>query len=120
RVARAVVVGAGVGGLAAAVRLAAAGHRVTLVEAQADLGGRARQLRDAGFTWDMGPTIVTAPHLLRSLWREAGRRLEDDVELVRLDPYYEIRFRGGGRFAYGGPTMEEEIDGIEPGGAAAY
>jgi phytoene desaturase len=118
--ARAVVVGAGVGGLAASMRLAAAGHAVTLVEAQADLGGRAGQLRDGGFSWDTGPTIVTAPHLLRGLWGAAGRRLEDDLELIALDPYYEIRFRGGGRFAYGGPAMEDEIARFEPGDVAGY
>ena len=118
--ARAVVIGAGIGGLATAVRLAAAGHRVILVEAQPDLGGRARQLRDGGFSWDMGPTIITAPHLLRALWQAAGRRLEDDVDLVPLDPYYEIRFHDGSRFSYGGPAIEDEIARFEQGDVAGY
>jgi len=119
-VARAVVIGAGIGGLAAAIRLAAGGHRVTLVEAQPDLGGRARQLRDGGFTWDMGPTIVTAPHLLDALWRAAGRRLSDDLDLTPLQPFYEIRFRDGRRFAYGGPGMLDEIARFDAGDVVGY
>ena len=72
---RIVVVGAGLGGLAAAIRLQAAGHAVTLVEKRAQLGGRAGQLKADGYTFDMGPSIITAPHLLRDLWSSAGARL---------------------------------------------
>jgi phytoene desaturase len=96
-----VVVGAGLGGLAAAVRLQAGGHQVTLVEAGESLGGRSSQIRADGFTFDTGPTIVTAPHLLERLWRTAGRSLERDVELLPLRPFYEVRFRDGSCFRYG-------------------
>ena len=70
-----IVIGAGFGGLATAIRLQAAGCQVTLVEAQEHLGGRASQLQMAGFTFDMGPTLITAPALLEDLWHLAGRDL---------------------------------------------
>jgi choline dehydrogenase-like flavoprotein len=62
------VIGGGFGGLAVAIRLQAAGHAATLVEARERLGGRAYQLKDNGFTFDMGPTLISAPHLLDDLW----------------------------------------------------
>ena len=99
--ARIVVVGAGLGGLAAAVRLQATGHRVKLIEARAALGGRAGQIREGGYTFDTGPTIVTAPELLERVWHAAGRALADDLDLIPLRPFYEIRFRDGSRFRYG-------------------
>lgn len=99
---RAVVIGGGLGGLAAAIRLQAGGRRVTLVESRDQLGGRASQLRDLGYTFDLGPTIITAPHLLDGLWATAGRDVRADVELIPLRPYYQIRFRGDPtRFDYG-------------------
>jgi phytoene desaturase len=105
---RLVVVGAGLGGLAAAIRLQAAGHAVTLVEKRAQPGGRAGQLRAGGYTFDTGPSILTAPHLLRELWSSAGARLEDDVELVPITPYYRIYFAEGRHFDYGGAP--EQVD----------
>ncbi len=82
-----IVIGGGFGGLAAAIRLQAAGHAVTLVEAREHLGGRASQLKQDGFTFDMGPTLITAPYLLDDLWAAAGRSLEEDVHLVPLSPF---------------------------------
>ena len=117
--ARIVVIGAGLGGLAAAIRLQAAGHRVSLVEAGPRLGGRAGQIRDAGYTFDMGPTIITAPSLLEDLWRVAGRDLRAAVELVPLRPYYQIRFRDGTRFEYG-PDIEAEVARISPRDVPGY
>ncbi len=96
---RAVVIGAGFGGLAAAVRLAARGLSVTVVDRLDAPGGRATALRRDGYRFDLGPTIVTAPHLFHELWALAGRRMEDDVRLVPLDPFYEIRFDDGSRFS---------------------
>ncbi len=80
------VIGSGLGGLAAACVLAARGYRVTLFERNEWLGGKAAVLEQDGFRFDMGPTIVTLPSVLRRIFSEAGRRLEDYLELVRLDP----------------------------------
>ena len=89
------VIGGGLGGLAAACTLAARGHRVTLLEANPWLGGKAAALEDDGFRFDMGPTILTLPRVLRKIFSEAGRRLEDYVDLVRLDPQWRCFFNDG-------------------------
>ena len=114
--AKAVVVGSGFGGLAAAVRLAARGHRVTLVERQAQLGGRAMVFRDQGFTYDAGPTVITAPFLFEELFALAGRRLADYVKLVPVDPFYRVLFPDGRKFDYRGDLeqMIEEVRAFEP------
>ena len=64
-----VIIGSGFGGMAAALRLKAKGHKVTLIEKHQDLGGRARVFRKNGFTYDGGPTVITAPHLINELFR---------------------------------------------------
>jgi phytoene desaturase len=91
----AVVIGSGFGGLAAAIRLGARGWRVTVLEKLDAPGGRAYVFRQDGFTFDAGPTIITAPYLLEELWTLAGRRLADCVELREMDPFYFIRFDDG-------------------------
>jgi phytoene desaturase len=107
----AVVIGAGFGGLAAAIRLRARGFRVTLLERLNQPGGRARVFEQDGFTFDAGPTVITAPFLFEELWRLCGRELSDDVELVPVDPFYRIRFDDGTAFDYTGDRerMEAEI-----------
>lgn len=95
----AVVIGSGLGGLAAAVRLGARGYRVTVVERLDQPGGRANVFRQDGFTFDAGPTIITAPFLLDELWALCGRRLADDVTLIPLSPFYTIRFSDGATFS---------------------
>ena len=105
-----IVIGGGFGGLAAAIRLQAAGHAVTLVEARENLGGRAYQLKEAGFTFDMGPTLITAPHLLEDLWATAGRSLKEDVPMEPLSPFYRIYFRDGRHFDYWGTAAEDEAE----------
>lgn len=114
--AQVIVVGAGLGGLAVAIRLQAAGHAVTLVEKRAQVGGRAGQLKAAGYTFDMGPSIITAPHLLHDLWSSARARLEDDVDLVPLAPYYRIAFADGRHFDYGGTPeqVEAQVRAFDP------
>src|SRR5271166_3236382 len=92
---RAVIIGSGFGGLAAAVRLGARGYRVTIAEKLGAPGGRAFVLRQDGFTFDTGPTIVTAPFLFEELWALCGRRIADDVELRAITPFYQIRFQDG-------------------------
>jgi phytoene desaturase len=91
----AVIIGAGFGGLAAAVRLGARGWRVTVVDKLDAPGGRAYVFRQDGFSFDAGPTIITAPYLLEELWSLCGRRMSDDVELRAMDPFYRIRFDDG-------------------------
>ena len=100
--AQAIVIGAGFGGLAAAVRLGARGYRVTVLERLDAPGGRASVFRQDGFTFDAGPTIVTAPALFEELWTLCGRRMADDVELRALDPFYRVRFDDGSSIDWSG------------------
>ena len=91
----AIVIGSGFGGLAAAVRLSTRGWRVSVLEKLDAAGGRAYVFRQDGFTFDGGPTIITAPYLLEELWALCGKRMADDITLKRMDPFYEIRFDDG-------------------------
>ncbi len=101
---RAVVIGSGFGGLAAAIRLQAAGVATTLIEQRTQPGGRAGQIREAGYTFDTGPTLITAPTLLDDVFRAAGRRLEDYLSLVPLDPFYRVCFHDGSAIDYTADT----------------
>ncbi len=92
---RIVVIGGGLGGLASACTLAARGYAVTLYEHNDWLGGKAAVLHDGGYRFDMGPTILTVPRVLRRVFAEADRSLDDYVELVRLDPQWRCFFEGG-------------------------
>src|SRR5690349_4692790 len=94
---RVVVIGGGLGGLAAACTLAARGHRVTLLERNPWLGGKAAVLESNGFRFDMGPTILTLPSVLRRVFAEAGRDLEQEVPLVHVDPQWRCFFEDGSR-----------------------
>lgn len=119
---RAVVIGSGFGGLALAIRLQARGYAVTLVEKRAKVGGRAYQWREGGYTFDMGPSLVTAPQILESIFEAAGRRLEDYVELMPLDPYYRIYFHDGTRIDYSGDAerMKAQMRQFNPADAERY
>ena len=118
----AVVIGSGFGGLAAAVRLGARGYRVTVLERLAEPGGRASVFRQDGFTFDAGPTIVTAPFLFEELWQLCGRRMADDVELRPVSPFYRIRFPDGACFDYSGDpaAMRAEVARFSPSDVAGY
>ena len=118
----AVVIGSGFGGLAAAVRLGARGYRVTVLERLEQPGGRARVFRQDGFTFDAGPTIVTAPFLFDELWALCGRRMADDVDLRPVTPFYRIRFDDGRVFdTTGDPAaMRSEIERFNPADVAGY
>jgi phytoene desaturase len=105
-----IVIGAGLGGLACAVRLQAAGLRVCIVEGRETPGGRAGVFERDGYRFDTGPTLITAPSLLRELWACAGRSLEDDLTLVRLEPYYRIVFADGRWFDYWGDSERDEAE----------
>lgn len=118
----AVVIGSGFGGLAAAVRLGARGFRVVVLERRDQPGGRAYVYRQDGFTFDGGPTVITAPFLFEELWSLCGRRLADDVELMPVTPFYRIRFSDGTGFDYTGDAdaMEAEVARLAPGDVAGY
>jgi phytoene desaturase len=118
----AVVIGSGFGGLAAAVRLGARGYRVTVLERLPVPGGRARVHRQDGFTFDAGPTIVTAPQLFEELWTLCGRRMAEDVTLRPLSPFYRIRFDDGACFPCSGDAaaMRAEVARLSPGDLAGY
>ena len=119
----AIVIGAGLGGLAAAIRLQAVGHRVTVVERRPAIGGRAYQIQDAGYTWDMGPSLVTMPWLLDELYALAGTTLDDQVTLRPLDPFYRIRWSDDPRtfdFTGDDARMRAEIARFSPADAARY
>src|SRR3954469_7812400 len=92
RAPRAVVIGAGLGGLASALRLQANGFDVTVLDQCEAPGGRAAQLRDGGFTWDMGPSLITMPWVLEETFAAAGLDLHAEVDLIRLDPFYRINW----------------------------
>lgn len=119
---RAIVIGAGLGGMAAALRLRALGCDVTLVERGTELGGRAGTFERGGFRHDAGPTVITAPFLFDELFELFGRRREDYVTLVPLSPWYRFMFPDGSTFDYGG-TLEQTlaaINAVEPADVAGY
>ncbi|MEC8167770.1 MAG: FAD-dependent oxidoreductase, partial [Candidatus Thermoplasmatota archaeon] len=97
---RAAVVGSGFGGLGAAIRLQSAGVQTVLYEARDLPGGRAYVYEDEGFTFDAGPTVITAPHTLTDLFELSGRRLEDYIELMEVQPMYRLIWSDGDRFDY--------------------
>jgi len=117
-----IVVGSGIGGLAEAVRLQARGYDVTIFEKNEQPGGRASQLVKDGYTFDMGPSLVTAPDIIGDVFRAAGRRMEDYMELVPLDPFYRIYFHDGTHLDYSGDSekMKEDLKKIHPPDADAY
>ncbi len=119
---RVVVIGSGFGGLGSAVRLATKGYRVTLLESRDQLGGRAYVYRQDGFTFDAGPTVITAPFLIDELFEGAGRKTSDYVKIVPVDPFYRIEFHDGSRFEY---NADEEatvakIREMAPGDEVGY
>lgn len=95
-----IIIGSGFGGIAAAIRLQAQGVQVTILEKNAKVGGHAYQLIKDGYTFDMGPSIITAPDLIQRVFQCAGVRLEDYLDLVKLDPFYRIYFHDGSSLDY--------------------
>lgn len=94
---RVAVVGGGVGGLAAAIRLAAAGHDVTVVERNERVGGKLAVYERDGFTFDIGPSLLTMPHVIDDVFRLAGTSIDEQLDLVRLDPQFLYSWRDGSR-----------------------
>jgi phytoene desaturase len=118
----AIVIGSGFGGLAAAVRLGARGYRVTVLEKLDAPGGRAYVHRQDGHVFDAGPTVITAPFLLEELWKLAGKRFSDDIDLREVTPFYRILFSNGERFEYTGDAdaMRAEVRRFSPRDVAGY
>ena len=104
--ARAIVIGGGFGGIAAAIRMMAKGYHVDLIDRCSQLGGRAQVFNRDGFRFDAGPTVITAPFLFEELFTLLGEDLKDHLELVPLDPWYRFRFPDGTYFTYGGSVEE--------------
>ena len=119
---RAAVIGSGFGGLAAAARLQALGARTTLFEARDRPGGRAYVYEDQGFTFDAGPTVITAPECLEEVFAAAGKRLKDYVELLPVSPFYRLIWPDGTQFDYVGDqaALEEQIRRISPADLDGY
>lgn len=118
----AVVIGAGFGGLAAAIRLRARGYPVVLLEGMDQPGGRAAVFRQDGFTFDAGPTVITAPYLLHELFSLVGRDSRDYFELVPVDPFYRIEFPDGTHFDYVGDEerLLAQIEQFNPADVDGY
>ena len=116
------VIGSGFGGLAAAIRLQTAGHQVTIFEKRDQPGGRAYVYREKGFTFDAGPTVITAPETLRELFEISGRRLEDRVELMPVTPFYKLFWEDGTKFDYSGDLERtcEQIRKLSPEDEKGY
>ena len=117
-----VVIGSGFGGLAAAIRLQSRGYRVTLVEARDKPGGRAYVYQQDGFTFDAGPTVITAPFLIDELFTAGGETTADHLRIVPVDPFYRIEFHDGRSFQYNGDAVETErrIEAFAPGEVPGY
>ncbi|MDJ0822599.1 MAG: phytoene desaturase [Paracoccaceae bacterium] len=120
--AHAVVIGAGLGGLASAMRLGARGYRVTVIDRLDVPGGRGSCLHRNGHRFDLGPTIVTVPQVFKELWAACGRDFYKDVDLKALDPFYEIRWPDGSHFTARQDTeaMRAEVARLSPDDLPGY
>src|SRR5947209_6707413 len=113
----AVVIGAGLGGLATAIRLQHRGWKVTVLEKNETAGGRCSRISGNGFTFDSGPTLLLMPDVLHDLFLSVGRRLEDYLQLLRVCPNYRIQFGDGTTLEVSADQQHlgEQLEAIEPG-----
>jgi len=119
---KSIVIGSGFGGMAAALRLKAKNHNVTLIEKHPDLGGRARTFKKNGFTFDAGPTVITAPFLIEELFRLFNKKPEDYIKLTPLNIWYRFIFEDGDQFDYSGDEeeMKKQIKKINKDDVKGY
>jgi len=119
---KAVVIGAGFGGLALAIRLQASGIPTTLLEQRDKPGGRAYVYEDQGFTFDAGPTVITDPSALEELFAAAGKKMSDYVEMLPVAPFYRLCWEDGTYFDYANDqeALDRQIHAMEPGDVAGY
>ncbi len=117
-----VVIGSGFGGMAAALRLKAKNHKVTLIEKHKDLGGRARVFKKNGFTFDAGPTVITAPHLINELFQLFNKNPKNYIEIKALNTWYRFIFEDGLEFNYSGneQEMKDQIKKINEDDVVGY
>ena len=101
-----IVIGSGFGGIAAALRLKAKGHNVTLIEKHPDLGGRARVFKKNGFIYDGGPTVITAPYLINELFELFSKDPKNYIKLTPLKVWYQFIFEDKTKFNYSGDEQE--------------
>ena len=118
----AIVIGAGFGGLALAIRLQSAGVQTTVLEARDKAGGRGYYWEKDGFTFDAGPTVITDPPCLQELWALTGHDMAQDVDLVPVMPFYRLNWPDGTNFDYSNdePQLFEEIRKLNPDDVAGY
>jgi len=116
------VIGSGFGGLALAIRLQSAGVETTVIEARDKPGGRAYFWEKDGFTFDAGPTVITDPDCLRELWALSGNDLDDDLELMRVSPFYRLNWPDGTNFDYSNDdeALRREIGKVSPVDIGGY
>jgi phytoene desaturase len=116
------IIGSGFGGLAEAIRLQSSGFQVTIFEKRAKVGGRAYQLKKNGYTFDMGPSLITAPEIIQRVFHAAGRDMKDYIDMVPLDPFYRIYFHDRSFMDYSGDpiAMKAEMAKFSPKDAANY
>ncbi|RQW07091.1 MAG: phytoene desaturase [Calditrichaeota bacterium] len=119
---KAAVIGSGFGGLAVAIRLQSKGFQVTVFEKNAIPGGHAYQLKKDGYTFDMGPSLITAPDIIQKVFASADRRMEDYLDLVPVDPFYRIYFHDGSYLDYSGDSdsMKKQMEKFNERDAANY
>ena len=119
---KSIIIGSGFGGIAAALRLKAKNHQVTLIEKHPDLGGRARVFKRNGFTFDGGPTVITAPHLIEELFTLFNKNSKDYIELTPLKTWYRFIFEDGNKFDYSGDEekMKKQIREINEDDVKGY
>ncbi|WP_110951265.1 phytoene desaturase [Pseudomonas bohemica] len=119
---KAIVIGAGFGGLALAIRLQAAGVQTTLLEKRDKPGGRAYVYHDEGFTFDAGPTVITDPTAIQQLFTAAGKQMSDYVELLPVSPFYQLCWEDGSRFDYANDqiALDRQIAAFNPNDVAGY
>jgi phytoene desaturase len=118
----AIVIGSGFGGLASAIRLQALGLQVTIVEQRERVGGRAYQMKESGYTFDMGPSLITAPSIIGAVFERAGKKLDEVLPLMPLDPFYRVFFHDHSRFEYNGSPegMKSEMRRYNAADAERY
>ncbi len=117
-----IIIGAGIGGIATAARLAQRGYAVTVLEKNDRPGGRASLIQEGGYTFDTGPSLFLMPDTYAATYRDLGERMEDYLDLARVDPTYRVHFHDGSSLELTGDLlhMREQLETLEPGSFEAY